>query len=95
MEQKQRETGYYWVMFEGHWEVAYFQDGAFKVDEIIVSPTNLDEINETRILSPNEINQLIVDSENYSVHDRKENVEYFIKNSPSYTIFFNYFRAEE
>lgn len=51
-----REDGFYWIKYIEHWEVAEFEEGYWWLTavEINIKEVNILEINETRILPPNE-----------------------------------------
>jgi hypothetical protein len=75
-----RTSGYYWVKYEGSWTVAQYKDNAywwvltFQTD---FEDDEFDEINEDRILTPEEIQECaeVVDTivaafppEEYDIH---------------------------
>ncbi len=52
-----RETGFYWVKYHGHWEVALLDNGFWYLtaSQKEIKPEMFDFINETRILNPDDI----------------------------------------
>lgn len=53
-----RETGYYWVKYSGEWCAAYYDGAYWSLQKWLIDFKDSDftEINETRILNPDEHN---------------------------------------
>ena len=50
----EREIGFYWAKHNGVWKVIYWAENVWRIEHYFYLDTDFDQIDERRIINPNE-----------------------------------------